>query len=286
MAKEARTIQEFFEGPEEHPQPDRWARGRVAEMLAKAREGGSTDVVIDVRTTAAGTTSSENLLHLFVRTSDPPDTVVTALQVKMEEELEDTFAGQLRLNIKERHSSEHIGSFTRTIRPAPPSALSSAGLAAGELRGVLVIREPEAVRFWLDQLQRQQASIGQVLQGVAAVVGAAHPPAPRVSDSTPAALLQALTAIGTAGGGGAPAANAPTPPTSSYRPGMYGVPSWPDAAPPAPMRTDVSLSMLEDRAGAGAAVDRELTKEEVKRWALQNPTEVQAMLADYMRGGA
>jgi hypothetical protein len=278
MSKEARTVGEYFTGPEDAPAPDRWAQGRIAELMADARQAGTTDLLVEVRTTDAGTTNSDKLFHVFVRATDPPENVAAQLQARIEQDLEDAWGGQLRLNVRDRQTSQHLGSFSRTLRPPPASTLATAAPTGG-MSGILVLREPDAIRPWVDLTLRTLAAAQGLLTGGASMMQAAHPP---TANNAPAALLQALTAVGSAAS--APASSsapASTAPSNGYQPGAYGAPSWPTEAPLPPAPVHGSVSMIEDQ-----ATNRALSEADVEAWAKANPDAARRMVMRAMSAGA
>lgn len=282
MARDIRTIQEFVDGPDDAPAPDRHLRGKIAEALRTAAADGVVDVTLEVRTTPAGTTSSSQLLASFCRSSDPPDTVVERLVQKITDELEDTFHGQLRVNIRDRHSGAHILSFARMIRPPPPASTTAATTLDGA--AVHVLREPDAVRPWAELLYRALTSSEALVRASAELVKASHPPVAAAPSSLQGALLQGLTQVAAQaqGQGAAGAPSAPSP--SSPAPVQVGAPSWPGDPPPTPTPSNVSSSHLQPSSSSPASTP--ITMEQVRAWAQQNPDSARNLVLEAMAQGA
>ena len=272
MARECRNLTEWFEGPSEAPNPDAAARGRIAEIIAKAREEEVRDIILDVRTTPSGTSQSKSLFEKapIIKADHDPGTVCDALFEQIQEVLPETFAGQLRVIARPRNGEAgggDLGSFARQIRPPPASGMSMA--EGGRQAGVIVIREPEAIKPWMDQLSRITGHVERMAGHVATLYGAIQPKPP---DTVTQAALQMLPALLQQGRPGVPqGAGAPPGPQLPPPPPMRA--SWPFDAPGATTaaNTSTSVSMISLDAAQPTPQNQPLTYEQVREWGIQNP---------------
>lgn len=282
MAHECRTVSEFFHGPMEHPDPDRHAAGKTKKALEDARDRGIAEVLIEVRKHDAGAMSSDKLFHRFVRGTDDPGRVATALEEAIGSELPESWNGELRINFRDRHQNEHITSFTKQIRgyaPTGPAVVTSAG-------GVQLVHEVERVRPWVDMLFRTLDRASDLVKNSAELVKAAHPPPPPASSSGsgPMALLQSALEVGraTSQGGQGQAAPAPAAPVRYFEPAYTGGASLPWTPEPPPAAS-MPGATLPDSSSPAPSTSSTLTREQVERWADENPAEAELVVRARLR---
>lgn len=275
---DVRDVDEFFFGPSDNPQPDRFGRGKIAEFLRQAQVEEIDELTWEVRTTDAGTNSSEQVWHGFVKATDDPEVFVNRLLQGIAERLPASYSGQLRINFRTRAGGAHHGSYSRQIRAVPSSITRS---DVGGATSVLVVREPDAIRPWVDMLMRFAGVVERLGLSSAELLKAHHPP---VANTAGGALMQALTAataVGAAANGAAPAAAGGVPGQLPQHSGTLRPyeppprPTWPFEEPVQPQ--------AEQRQLDGP---RPLTSAEVEAWCRANPDETRAMIGRAMAAGA
>lgn len=284
MGRELRSIQEFFDGPADAPRPDDYCRGAIGKAMAKAADTEVRDILIEVRLTDAGTTTSRPIGEpMIVKADQDPSSVADALLEAMLEQIPDTWSGQLRVNFRDRQggSNGYLGSCVRHVRPAPSAVTVVDGAPA---RGVVVLREPDAVRPWVDTTMRLLGHIER-MAGHSSAMFAEYQKAMHSKDPTTLqqAALQLLPALINRGAAPGQAPAAPVAPVASSAPA-----SWP--FDPVDQRqisasTDVSSSSIEQQRPQPEHAPRSVTIEDVRAWATSNPDQARALVFEAMQNG-
>ena len=275
---ECRTIEEFVRGPD--GDEDRGLAGTLARIQTDARREGIARVQVEIRVTPPGSPSRQEGVTSFQAT-DPPLSLVDALQRRLEESPGDGYAGELRLNFRALGDSRaHLGSYTRRMRPVALAVDDDAGAGrdAGPDVAALVVGYVRpfadlALRAFENSVQLQGAAANLVV----ATARIVHPPtapagapggSPVVHDLLRGALNLASVAggrVGAAAQAGQALLPAPAPP-----PGPVVIPPGPDEGAP----------FLEAHASSAPAG---LTSDDVAGWARQNPAEAEALVLRLMQ---
>jgi len=269
---ECRTIEEFVRGPD--GDEDRGLAGTLARIQADARREGIARVQVEIRVTPPGSPSRQEGVTSFQAT-DPPLSLVDALQRRLEESPGDGFAGELRLNFRALGDARaHLGSYTRRMRPAAlavddddggrDTGPDVAALVVGYVRPFADL----ALRAFENSVQLQGAAANLVV----ATSRIIHPPAqaPNATGGSPVVhdlLRGALNLASVAGGkvGQAAQAGQALLPAPAPPPGPVVIPPGPDEGAP-------FVASPGDTTPAG------LTSDDVAAWARTNPAEAEALV--------
>lgn len=289
MGRDLRSLQELMDGPADAPDPDRYCRGTIAAAMTKAAEQDVRDIMIEVRLTDSGTTTSHVVGEpMIVKATQDPGSVSDALLERLIEQIPDTWSGQIRVNLRDRQGGAggYLGSCVRHLRPAAPS--STTIVDGAPARGVVVLREPDAVRPWADANMRMLGHIERMAGHMANMYGELQKTMqPREPQTLQQAVVQMLPALMKAnqGGGQAPAAQAPPPPM----PASSAAASWPFDPPQGQLSVSTSTSTSsidQPQRAQGDQTRREVTIDDVRAWAAANPDGARALVFEAIQNGA
>lgn len=274
---ECRTIEEYVRGPD--GDEDKGLAGTLARIQAEARREAIARVQVEIRVTAPGSASRQEGVTSFQAT-DPPLSLLDALQRRLEESPGDGFTGELRLNFRALGDTRaHLGSYTRRMRPASlaleddgPGGADHGPDVAALVVGYVRPFADLALRAFENSVQLQGAAANLVVATARIVHPPSAPPGPSGSSPVVHDLLRgALNLASVAGGkvGAAAQAGATLLPAPAPPPGPVVVPPGPDEGAPFP--------------APGMDGGGNLTSDDVAAWARSNPAEAEALVFRLMQ---
>lgn len=134
---DCRSLEEFLMGPE--GRPEKGIRERIEEIQAEAKTRGLDRIEVEIRSTPSGTSASRTDVQTYFQAKDPTDRLIEALRKALESSPGEHFAGELRLNFRAKgESREHLGSYTRQMRPQLPTQVSADAGGKGVVEGTAI----------------------------------------------------------------------------------------------------------------------------------------------------